>query len=324
MTILLYILLIMTFLSTIGGIALLKQASGPEGPIGACIVFVIPCILITIMFLIFAAKGMMHFIPGGRPVQFIAAVGIIIVFGISLFGSVDHGDSIPQKLLLVLSFLLLAGSIFVIHQINMQNKNLANWIGIILFGGGALIGWGLTCKALFFYMQKSLNESIMQAEEEDEWEGEFIQKQADEYAALETDSPLFKLLGFTVSANKQVQQDARNRVKSYPKLDEQLIELLDVNNEEAIKYIANAYETPPATLAPAWGKLLERKLKTWDSLQYDEHAGKWELNLRDYFDGAKKIQDSGGNMKPQLQLWHDHLKKCKGLGNLTDFVKTLL
>ena len=62
--------------------------------------------------------------------------------------------------------------------------------------------------------------------------------------------------------------------------------------------------------------MLERQLKKWDSLQYDEHAGSWEFNLRDYFDGAKKIQLAGGSLHDELVLWRQHLQKCRGLGIL--------
>ena len=107
-------------------------------------------------------------------------------------------------------------------------------------------------------------------------------------------------------------------------LDDKLIELIDQDCDEAISYIANLYENPPAKLAPAWARMLERKRKAWDTLQYDEHAGTWEQNLRAYFVGAKEIQLAGGLLRTELLSWHEHLQKCKGLQNLTAFVKELL
>ena len=103
-----------------------------------------------------------------------------------------------------------------------------------------------------------------------------------------------------------------------------MIELIDQDCEEAISYIAKLYENPPAKLAPAWGRMLARKLKKWDALQYDEHAGNWELNLKTYFVGAQKLQLTGGSFHNELLSWHTFLQKCKGLGNLAAFVKNLL
>ena len=94
--------------------------------------------------------------------------------------------------------------------------------------------------------------------------------------------------------------------------------------EEAISYIAKVYENPSAKFAPAWGRMLKRQLKKWDSLQYDEYANTWELNLKTYFVGAQKLQLVGGSFQMELLSWHTFLQKCKGLGNLAAFVENLL
>ncbi len=69
---------------------------------------------------------------------------------------------------------------------------------------------------------------------------------------------------------------------------------------------------------------MERQLKHWDALQHDEHAGSWEPNLSSYFDGARKIKESGGDLTPQLTAWYDFLRRCKGLDNLAAYVRTLI
>ncbi len=44
----------------------------------------------------------------------------------------------------------------------------------------------------------------------------------------------------------------------------------------------------------------------------------------DYFLGAQKLQGAGGSLRTELLSWHQHLQKCKGLGNLAAFVNKLL
>jgi len=40
----------------------------------------------------------------------------------------------------------------------------------------------------------------------------------------------------------------------------------------------------------------------WDHLQHIEHAGNLELNLRNYFEGERKIQLAGGSLHDELGL----------------------
>ena len=173
-------------------------------------------------------------------------------------------------------------------------------------------------------MKNELERSALQAQKEMEQEDQREQWEIAEYAKLNDSASLYALLQFMWSRNDQVRQQAREKVSRFPGLDDKLIELLDQDCKEAISYIANVYENPPAKLAPAWGRMLERQLKKWDSLQHDQYAGKWENNLLNYFEGAQKIQNAGGSLHNELQSWHQHLLKCKGLGSLAAFVKSLL
>ena len=72
------------------------------------------------------------------------------------------------------------------------------------------------------------------------------------------------------------------------------------------------------------GRLLQRQLVKWDSLRFDAHAGTWEYNLEPFFTGARKIQLAGGSLRSELEAWHTHLLKCKGLQNLAEFVNGLI
>src|SRR5262249_31206151 len=159
---------------------------------------------------------------------------------------------------------------------------------------------------------------------EQDRERQYEQEEVAEYRALPGDASLATLLRFTWCRNAEIKREVQDRVRRWPALDDALIELLDSGNEPVINYVALFYDAPPAKLAPAWGAMLQRQRENWNVLQFDEYAGKWEPNLSVYFEGAKKIQQSGGDLKPQLRSWYELLNKSKGLGNLAAFVKTLL
>ena len=322
----LYIFLVLALLSTIAVTILTQQPTGPEGPVGAWLVLVIPCLFTAILVFTMAAKESLNFVPGGRLVQFVIAFGILITFSIAIFGTVDrHNYNFAiQGLVITVPCLILAGCAAIVHHSGFSNPSLVQWAAVILLGGVALTGWGLAGTGIFLYMKNELERSALQAQKEMEQEDQREQWEIAEYAKLNDSASLYALLQFMWSRNDQVQQQAREKVSSFPGLDDKLIELLDQDYKEAISYIANVYENPPAKLAPAWGRMLERQLKKWDSLQHDQYAGKWENNLLDYFEGAQKIQIAGGSLRHELLLWHKHLLKCKGLGSLAAFVKSLL
>ena len=320
------IFLVLAFLSTIAITVLTQQPSGPEGPIGVWLVLIIPCLFLAILLFTMVGKESLNFVPGGGLVQFVIAVGIFITFSIAIFGTVDRHNYnwAIQGFVITVPCLILAGCAVIIHQTDFPNPRLVCCAAAIVLGGAALTGWGLAGTGIYLYMQNELERSAQQAQKEMEQEDQNQQWEAAEYAKLDDSASLYSFLRFIWSRNEQVRRQAQEKAGRFPGLDDKLIELLDQDCEEAISYIAKLYENPPAKLAPAWGRMLERKLKKWDSLQHDEHAGTWEYNLRDYFEGAQKIQLAGGSLHDELLLWHQHLLKCKGLGNLADFVKSLL
>jgi hypothetical protein len=323
-SVILYIFLVLAFSSTIAVTILTQQPTGPEGPVGAWLLLLIPCLFVAILVFALFAKGSLNFIPGGGLVQFVIAVGILITFSIAIFALLGRYNSVVQGLFIAVPFLILAGCAAIIHQSGFPNPGLVQFVAAILLGGTALTGWGLAGTGIFIYVQKDLERAAQRAQAEREQEEQREQWEVAEYGKLDDSAPLNTLLPFTWSRNNQVRQQAREQVSSFPELDDKLIELLDQDYEEAISYVADVYENPPAKLAPAWGRMLERQLKKWDILQHDQYAGKWENNLLDYFEGAQKIQLAGGSLHNELLLWHKHLLKCKGLWSLAAFVKSLL
>lgn len=318
------ILLILALATTLAVTIMTRQSTGPEGPVGAWLGLLIPCLFVAILVFVMLSQGSLNFIPGGGLTQFVIVVGVLITFSICIFGTLVHDAGMVQVLLIVVPYLLLASCAAIIHQADLPNPGLVHLVTAILLGGAALAGWGVAGTGIFLYMQKEIERSALQAQKEREQEEEREQWEVAEYAKLDDSPPLSALLGFMWSRNDQVRRQAREQVRHFPGLDDKLIELLDHNWKEAISYIAKVYEKPPSKLAPAWGRMLERKLKAWDHLQHIENAGTWELNLKNYFEGARKIQIAGGSLHAELLSWHKYLLKCNGLGNLADFVKNLL
>lgn len=320
------ILLVLTFIITIALTVMTQQPTGPEGAMGVWIVLLIPCLLTAVLVFVMAGKGLLGFIPGGGLIQFIIAVGILITFSIAFFGTIDRHNYnwAVQVLVITVPSLILVGLAMIIHQNDIPNLRLVYWSAVILLSGAALTGWGLAGKGIYLYLKYEMEQAALQAQKEREQMDEREQWEVAEYAKLDDSASLYTLLQFMWSQTEQVRQQVHERLRNYPQLDEKLIELLDKDNDQAISYVAKLYDNPPVKLAPAWGRMLARKLKKWDSLQYDEHAGTWEYNLKPYFVGTQKLQLAGASFHDELRSWHTFLQKCKGLGNLANFVENLL
>jgi len=317
----LYIFLALALLSTIAVTIMTQQPSGPEGAMGVWFVLMIPCLFLAISVFIMVGKGLLGFIPGGGLVQFAIAVGILITFSIVILGTIDRHNNnwAIQGLVITVPCLILVACTVIIHQTDFPNLRLVYWVAVILLSGAALTGWGLAGTGIFYYIKKDMERAVLRAQEEREQADEREQWEIAEYAKLDDSASLYALLQFIWSRNDQVRQQACEQIHRYPELDDKLIELLDKDCDAAISYIVDLYEDSPAKFAPAWGRMLERQVKKWDNLQYDEHAGTWENNLTNYFEGAQKIQIAGGSLHNELLLWHKHLLKCKGLGGAGKF-----
>lgn len=324
-TVFLWIVLALALLSALSvTVSTMSGPSGPEGPVGAGVIVVFSCVFVAILVFVLSARGMMGPLPGGRLVQFVAAVGIVITFSASLVETLDRHDGLAQTLLTAIPYLLLAGCATLIHPADLSYPPASIWAMAILLEGAAIAGWGIGAKRIARFLRKQQEKLDQLVREEPERDEQRKQEEMTRYEELGDAVPLFKLLPFTCSRNDRIQLLARERVAALPGLDESLVALLDLDSEDAVRYIARAYETPPKDLVPAYGRILERLLKSWDSLQYDEHPRTWELNLKGYFEGAQKIRRAGGDLRPQLRLWHQFLLTCRGLDNLAAFVETLL
>src|SRR5216684_1300701 len=95
----------------------------------------VPCAVLSVVVMVFALNGMLGFIPGGRVVQFAAALGIVITLGTSFFAGLDTHNKAWPLLLRCVPYLILAGCLAVSYR--------RTWIAAALLGLAALAGWGL-------------------------------------------------------------------------------------------------------------------------------------------------------------------------------------
>lgn len=317
------ILLALAFLSSILGAAVLRLPSGPEGPVGGWLLLIPTCGLAGFLLFQLASRGLVE-TPGGRAVQFAAGAGILTTLVAAFVFSLDSKGGALSVASSLVPYVIFLGCLAAIHGKSFPDPAIGSLVMKVCLGITALAGWALLGAGLIQYVHSDLQASTARALQEDAREKEYESSEVAEYRSLPADAPLHVVMRFTWSRNGAVKKEARERVQNWPALDDKLIELLNEKNETVITYVSHVHDAPPAKLAPAWGAMMDFQLKSWDVLQYDQYAGKWEPNLSSYFEGAAKIQKAGGNLKPQLNAWYVFLKKCKGMGNLAAFVKTLL
>ena len=109
--------------------------SGPGGPVGAWLILLVPSVMLTALLLVFAGKGMLSFVPGGRPVQFLVAIGAVIALGTSYFAGLDAGGRVWPILLACVPYLVWTGCAAVVWP--------QPWIAATLLGSAGISRMGL-------------------------------------------------------------------------------------------------------------------------------------------------------------------------------------
>jgi hypothetical protein len=324
MTIFFDILLLLTLVSMMSFIVSAKSPAGPEGRVGEWFIAALSSLFLGILVIVLAARGQMDFVPGGRAVQMVAAIGILVAFHMLLLAAFAGQGGVVQWLLIALPCLLFAGCVIAVHRESLPYQETVTWVARLLLGGTGITGLVIAVGSMSALLKEAHEREVRKFREEQELQEQDKREEIARFEKVGEDASLPILLGFMFSQNDQIRAMARRKIADFPSLDEHLIELLDNKSEDVIAYIGKVYEAPPKELAPAYGRMLERKLKSMEFIQYEEHAGNRELNLKEYFDGAQKLQQAGGDLRPQLRSWHELLLKCKGLDRLAASVKALL
>ncbi|MCP3915940.1 MAG: hypothetical protein GY711_10330 [bacterium] len=324
MTILLDILLGLALISAILAIVSSFSPTGPEGDWGTVYIAMLATLLFGVLLLVLSIRGEMDSIPGGGFVQFLTAIGLLTLFMISLMGASDCDNRALRGLLISTPFLLLAGGLIAINGASLPARHITVWVARGLLGGGGIIGWGLAVAGFSTYMKESQAKLEAKQREVQEQDDQNRREEAARFEEIGKDASLVKLLQYMFSQNPDIRQSARKRITDFPDLDECLIELLNGKSEDVVDYIAKVHEAPPKKLETAFGAMLERKQKSWSFIQHEDNPGNRASDLTVYFQGAGRIQQAGGDLRPQLQLWHALLLKCRGLEGLAATVQALL
>jgi hypothetical protein len=262
MTILLHLLAYLLMASLVGLIVMCMQPRrlGPEGPVGAWVVFV-PSLVLALLFLaIGSVSGRFAWVLDNRLVWLVLSVGILVSLGVALFSLLDRGVS--RVLGIVASMMIGAAFLLSLYPAADTARRV---IARVLFGLPALAGLALLLKAI---IDKALgNRRRFEAQEREVAEAQKQRAQWDleNFAALPVDAPFFAVSQYLWSPTESVQAKARALLKARPDLEAQMIECLKVDGCDAAVagYIAYVEERPSPTLAPAYAAFLDRQLASW-------------------------------------------------------------
>ena len=305
---------------------------GPEGPIGAFLIPIPFLFLLLVVLTVCIRQGRFDWIPGGKPVAFILLVGLLVAVVATLFASWEPSRTTWQWMMAVVPFVTLLGCFWAINGLDpLHPARHAQLLTAMLLGLAAIGGWGFMGYALVMHIRGELETAAQQARRDRAVNDARAAEDLAKFRALPADTPLTAFFHFEFSDNPAVEKEARERIANWPNLDDELIKIL--SNETmplphmswAISYIANLYPAPPARLAPAYAHVLERAYQYWEStMKYDEYAAKSEPEVRMFMRGAAKIQQAGGDLRPQLQAWYDLVKPARGLGGLAAYIKRVI
>jgi hypothetical protein len=314
MTILLNILLALALLFLV-----LTSSGGYQGShqaAGSFILILFACVLMGLALLISTFTGRLGPMPGGELAQLALSFGVIVCVGVAAYYSIAEQGSLPVAAG-VAPYLLWLGTILSVNRTGVM-------VSKITLGAGGLAGWVLMGVGLVSWIRLDIRNNAAAQRATQERDDQFARDQTAYYRSLPADASLGQIIGCTWARDENLRNECIAKVSAWPHLDDELIALIDHDNQDGIDYVANVYQEPPARLGPAWGAMMERQYKEWEPQLLAEYGAKWEPNISVYFEGAKKLQKSGADLRPQLRQWVDLLKKVKGLEGMTAVVQTML
>lgn len=306
-----------------------RGSTGPEGPVGAWLLGILPFLLSAAILVLACSRGLFDGLGVTRPLQYAASLGIPLALVLLMFLPLSDKSAPVALLSLVGQAAIISGFIIAVHGGAWAAQPGGRWTLTALLGTASLAGWGLVAFGIVQFTVGEYQSALRDVQEIQDREAHYEAEEVVEYRALPPDVPLGRLLRYTWSRNEAIARECRARVAARPDLDEELIRLLGETGsfylDNAVTYVAIVYEHPPARLAAAWAAMLDEQLASWQTrLLNDDYAGKWEPNLQSYFEGARKLQAAGGDLRPALRRWHGLLVQCKGLGGLARVVADLL
>jgi hypothetical protein len=149
-----------------------------------------------------------------------------------------------------------------------------------------------------------------------------------EFRGLGENAPLWRYLGFMYFEDDTVRTEARAIIARDPDLNEELMEYLDneILASDAVNYIFDVHAGPPAILAPAYARLLEKKLGRFRELLNPSQRpdARHKFDISRLIGAASRIHQAGGDLTPQLTAWRDYLRTIKEMDATSESIQRTL
>jgi hypothetical protein len=305
------------------GLAAIRGASwGPNGAVGAWLVVIPPLVLLGAVLGVLITAGRFDWVPGGRPASSGLLAGFLAALAVGSYYLIDN-DAPWSKLAAVTPFVMAAGCFVAVHSGPFPGRGAKTAITAIL-GTAAVAGWILIASGIVMYY----NSQVQQAEMAVQRQRDLQASLAAEFRALGHNAPLWRYLGFMYFDDDAVRTESRAIIASRPDLNERLIEYLDneILANDAVNYIFDVHESPSATLAPVYARLLQKKLAAFrehlDGRDMPEDRDKFEMSR--FLGAAIRIQQAGGDLTLQLTAWRDYLRQLNGMRALEGNIDSIL
>lgn len=315
-SVLLYLLL-----ASLAGLLLMfmkRGHTGPEGPVGAWVVFVPGLALALLFFVAAGISGAFAWLAPNPLAWIVMAIGLLVCLGVASFTLLDRG---PVRWLGMAAIVLVGVACFLaVHPPQPAAADgPRRLVTQILIGAPSLFGLAMLARAAF---DRALANRRQLAREERDFQEAKRQRDAwdtEQFAALPVDAPFFAVSQYLWSPNDAVRTQARARLAQRPNLEAQMIEGLAIEgcDEAVASYIAYVVEHPSPSLAPAFAAALDRQLASWKSSRLvGPNPAQWEPNLSKWFEAAARLQVAGANLRPSLAAWRLTLEKIDGMKGL--------
>ncbi len=315
------VLLVLALLGTIFVSVTLGMPSGPDGPVGAWLVFIPAVFFLAAAFAGAILLGRFDWLPGGKFVASVSAVGLLIAVTVAMFFSMEDFRSVQGRLLGMAPYLAVACCAWAVH--GSRPGTLA---ATVLLGAGAVGGWGFLGFACVDHVRDEMQQAEDTAKRDRQWEDARAARDIAEYRALPADAPISVVFHYMFSANETVKRECRERLVKWPNLEDELIANLEHGDAEwAARFIGEAHPSPSAKLAPAFAQYLDKGLEEWRStLLYDKYAAKWEPNMSHYIQASRRIQEGGGDLRAHLKPWYELVSKAPGLSGMSMEIRSIM
>ncbi|MEO8130794.1 MAG: hypothetical protein ABI822_27095 [Bryobacteraceae bacterium] len=301
---------------------------GPEGGVGLWLVAVPPLTFAFFAILGMLLRGSFDWIPGGKGSGSLLFVGLMIGLGTAMLAALENSGPLTNRLLALSPYAVIACCAVVLHGWPPRSGMIS---AVAVLGCGGLFGWALLFQNVMDRANREMQQVDLRTAESIAASEQISSRDLAEYHELPADVPLSRLLPFQFSPNAAVRRECLDRIAHWPHLEEELSALLNGTSgtegaDWAARYIAGGLASPSATLAPAFGQYLDRGIDRWrtDLLYGKDYAAKWEPELMPYVEGARRIQQAGGDLRSHLKPWYDVLVQIAGLRGMAREIKSQL